>query len=326
MSRSAHPEPPYARIAAEIRRRIAAGELRPGDRVPSTRQISEEHSVAIATATRALTSLAQDGVVRAVPRVGTVVAAPEPSLAAPHTARRRVAREPDQELTAARVVRAAIEIADAEGLTALSMRGVAARLDVATMSLYRYVQSKDDLVLLMTDAVFGEQKLPEKPPSGWRKRLEIAARLQWAAYRRHPWLAHVVSLMRPVTLPNLLPHAEWALSAIDGLGLDAVTMLHVHITMYSYVRGIAVNIESAAQAQAETGLTDEQWMDAQAADYAAIAATGRFPTFSRIVDEVGRTEHDIDLDRIFEFGLGPLLDGLAALIERAHATRKRAPL
>jgi DNA-binding transcriptional regulator YhcF (GntR family) len=323
MTRPAPTEPPYARIAAEIRRRIAAGELRAGDRVPSTRQIADEWSVAIATATRALSLLAQEGVLRAVPRVGTVVATPE---VAPPVTRRRVAREPDQEPTAARVVRAAIEIADAEGLAALSMRGVAARLDVATMSLYRYVQSKDDLVLLMTDAVFGEEKLPDRPPHGWRPRLELAARQQWAAYRRHPWLAHVVSLMRPVTLPNLLPHAEWSLAAIDGLGLDAVTMLHVHITMYSYVRGIAVNFETAAQAQAETGLTDEEWMDAQSAEYAAIAATGRYPTFSRIVDEVGRTEHDVNLDRIFEFGLGPLLDGLAALIERAPAHRGRAPL
>jgi hypothetical protein len=132
--------------------------------------------------------------------------------------------------------------------------------------------------------------------------------------------------MRPVTLPNLLPHAEGALAAIDGLGLDAITMLHVHITMYSYVRGIAVNFESAAQAQAETGLTDEEWMDAQSAEYAAIAATGRFPTFSRIVDEMGRTEHEINLDRVFEFGLQPLLDGLAALIERARTLRERAPL
>src|SRR4051794_24088360 len=116
MNRSAQADPPYMKIAAEIRRRITAGELRPGDRVPSTRQIAQEWSVAIATATRALASLSQQGVVRAEPRVGTVVATPAPPPAPPQpTTRRRAVREPDQEPTRERIVRAAIEIADAEG-------------------------------------------------------------------------------------------------------------------------------------------------------------------------------------------------------------------
>src|SRR5512133_3632112 len=105
MNRPAQTEPPYVQIATEIRRRITAGELRPGDRVPSTRQIAQEWSVAIATATRALTSLSQQGVVRAEPRVGPVVAMPEPPPAPPqHATRRRAVREPDQELTRERIV------------------------------------------------------------------------------------------------------------------------------------------------------------------------------------------------------------------------------
>ena len=69
-----------------------------------------------------------------------------------------------------------MEIADTEGLGALSMRGVAARLGVAAMSPYRYVGSKDDLVLLMADAAFGEARLPAVPPDGWRARLELGGR------------------------------------------------------------------------------------------------------------------------------------------------------
>lgn len=316
MTRSAQTDPPYVQIAAEIRRRITAGELRPGDRVPSTRQIAQEWSVAIATATKALTSLSQQGVVRAEPRVGTVVATPEPPPAPPqHATRRRAAREPDQELTRERIVRAAIEIADAEGLAALSMRSAAARLDVATMSLYRHVPSKGDLVVLMTDTVFGEHRLPEKPPPGWRERLELAARLQWAIYRRHPWLSQLVNLNRPLPLPNLLMHGEWVLAALDGLGLAAVTMLHVHITLYSYVRGIAINLESETQAEAETGITDQQWMDSQESAFEAITASRGFPTFARVVGDLSKNGYDFDLDTIFEFGLGPMLDGIALLIE-----------
>ncbi|MEH6377160.1 winged helix-turn-helix domain-containing protein, partial [Streptomyces sp. KLMMK] len=62
--------PPYLRIAAELRRRIADGELAPGDRVPSTRQIAEDFGVALATATKVLTTLRQEGLVQARPRVG----------------------------------------------------------------------------------------------------------------------------------------------------------------------------------------------------------------------------------------------------------------
>lgn len=323
MNRSAQTDPPYVQIAAEIRRRITAGELRPGDRVPSTRQITQEWSVALATATKALALLSQQGVVRAEPRIGTVVATPEPPPASPqHATRRRPAREPDQELSRERIVHAAIEIADAEGLAAVSMRSVAARLDVATMSLYRYVPSKGELVVLMTDTVFGEESLPAIPPPGWRERLEIAARLQWAIYRRHPWLSQLVNLNRPLPLPNLMVHGEWALAALDGHGLSAVTMLHVHITLYSYVRGIAINLESEAQAEAETGITDEQWMDSQEDAFGTIAATRAFPTFARVVGVLSKDGYDFDLDTIFEFGLAPLLDGLALLIESSRPRRE----
>src|SRR5687767_1848654 len=115
--------PPYARIVAELRRRIAEGELAPGDRVPSTRQIAIRWGVAPATATKALNALKQEGLIVAEPRVGSVVAA------APSKPRPPV--ETGDELTRERVVRAAIEIADAEGLAAVSMRGVAARLGVS---------------------------------------------------------------------------------------------------------------------------------------------------------------------------------------------------
>jgi AcrR family transcriptional regulator len=135
--------------------------------VPSTRQIAREWGVAIATATRALTTLVQ-----AVPRVGTVVAALNPDPFPPR-ALRRPAQAPEQELTQARIVRAAVDIADVEGLPALSMRGVTAELGVATMSLYRHVPTKDVLILLMADAVLGEGDFPEPAPPGWRAQVAV---------------------------------------------------------------------------------------------------------------------------------------------------------
>lgn len=303
-------DPPYAQIVAEIRRRIADGELRAGDRVPSTRQIVREWGVAMATASKVLTALRREHLVLTRPGVGTVVAAGGAGPSGPSVPRRRRVREPD-ELTADRVVRAAVEIADAEGLYALTLRRVAAELDVATMTLYRHVAGKDELVLLMSEAVFAEDELPEPAPPGWRARLELVARLQWAIHRRHPWLVQVMSLTRPRPAPNAMAHTEWALRAVDELGLDPVTMLYIHITTFGYVRGMAVNFELEAEAEQATGITDEQWMESQGSALTTILASGSFPMMARLTTEL---DFDFDLDTMFEFGLNCVLDGIGVLI------------
>ncbi|WP_311932082.1 GntR family transcriptional regulator [Microbispora sp. H11081] len=330
--------PPYARIAADLRRRIIKGELAPGDRVPSTRQVAAQWGVALATATRALAELRREGLVRAEPRVGTVVAEPPPALPPPPgavtrpgdrarleappardaaAARRRPGAGAERELTRERVVRAAIEIADAEGLQALSMRGVAARLGVAAMSPYRYVGGKDDLILLMADAAFGELGYPGDHPEGWRERLEIAGRTLWAIFRRHPWLAQLSPLGRPLPLPGLAAHADWALATLDGLGLDSATALDLHILLYSHVQGLAINLEREAQIAAATGLSEDQWMDVQGPALSAIAGSGRYPAFAKVLGELGEDGYDFRLDDLFELGMRLLLDGVTCLVERS---------
>ncbi|MFI6150798.1 TetR/AcrR family transcriptional regulator C-terminal domain-containing protein [Streptomyces sp. NPDC051109] len=329
-------EPPYLRIAGEIRRRIAGGELAPGERVPSTRQVAREWDVAMATAAKALTALRLEGLVETRPRTGTVVAPPAP-VAAP---RRRsssssggssassassalsaapsspVSSAPSFEgdLTLDRIVRAAIDIADAEGLSALSMRGVAARLGVAAMSTYRYVPSKDDLVLLMADAAFGEESYPADAPEGWRSRIELGGRTLWALYRRHPWLAQLGSLTRPLLVPNLMVHGEWVLSALDGHGLDPGTLFDVHVLLYSHVQGLAVHLEWEAHAEATTGQSEDQWMENRAPTLRALMESGRFPAFTKAVGAF-EDGYDLRLDALFELGLKALLDGLTPLIE-----------
>jgi len=306
------PEPPYVRIVNEIRRRIVAGELRVGDRVPSTRQITGDWGVAMATATKVLTALRQEGLVRAVPGIGTVVAAPEPQPASPPPApERRAAREPEQGLTRERVVHTAIEVADAEGLSALSMRRVAAQLGVATMALYRYVPGKDELVVLMADAVLGEGDLPASPPPDWRAGLELISRVQWAMYRRHPWMAQVTTFTRPMQSLRGMAQTDWAMSAVDGLGLDAADMLYVAVTMASYVHGIAVNLARESEAEHNTGMTGDEWMESQESAFTAIFASGAFPTLARIAE----ADFVFNLDMLFEFGLRRMLAGFAPFLD-----------
>ncbi|MFJ9690964.1 TetR/AcrR family transcriptional regulator C-terminal domain-containing protein [Kitasatospora sp. NPDC101183] len=306
-------QPPYRRIADEIARRIAEGALAPGERVPSTRRIAREWNVALATATKVLTTLRLEGLVESRPRVGTVVAARPARPASPEAPRAAHTGE----LTRERIVRAATEIADQEGLAALSMRSVAARLGVAAMSPYRHVAGKEDLVLLMADAAFAEERYPAEPPPGWRERLEIGAHALWRTYRRHPWLAQVGALTRPLLLPSLLDHAEWALGALDGHGLDPRTVFDLHVLLYSHVQGLAVHLEREEQAAARSGLTEDQWMDRQGPVFAAIVGGERHPVFGRITRSFGETGYDLDLDALFAFGLGPLLDGVGAMIAAA---------
>ena len=316
--------PRYRQIVAELRRRIEIGELAPGDRVPSTREITRRWGVAMATATKVLTELRHEGLVRAVPGVGTVVDGP-PTRArhVPTTGERRERRPStttaprgrrttsEQALTRDRIVATAVAIADAEGLAGVSMRRVAAELGVATMSLYRVVVDKDDLLMRMVDAVFAASPLPANASEGWRARLEIAARTLWGIFRRHPWLAAALSLTRPQLVPSAVSFTEWVLSTLHDRGLDLSTAFSVHLALLNYVRGTAVNLEMEADAEALSGLSSEEWIDAQQPALQAILATGQFPTLERLT----RVGYDFDLDDLFEFGLRRLLDGVAVLLE-----------
>nr|WP_246075398.1 GntR family transcriptional regulator [Nonomuraea terrae] len=283
------PQPPYLRIVADIERRIAEGELRPGDAIPTTRAIMREWGVAMATATKALAALKQAGAIESTSRVGAVVAP------------RRLPSRSTGGLERDRVVRAAMEIADADGLAALSMRSVAAKLGVATMTLYRHLEAKAELTQLIADAAFAEIDYPEPPP-GWRSHLRVAAQLQWATYQRHPWLPRLVSITRPVTLPGLLAYGLWTLRALDGLGLDPTTRMHVYATIVNYVRGTAVNIESEAVAELDTGMTSKQWVRA------------RLPVDGPLIAQVAEPGTELDLESLFAFGLERLLDGLTFVI------------
>src|SRR5215472_13799419 len=299
-------QPPYRRIAEEIRARIAGGDLRPGDHVPSARGITREWGVALATATKVLATLNAEGVTRPLPGRGTVVtgpAAPAQPAGVAHAARRN---EGDPDLTRMRIVAAAIRVADAEGLAQLSMRRVATELGAAPMSLYRYVNGKDELLVSMMDSVLGEDPLPARAPKGWRAQLELSSRMQWRGFRRHPWLAPALSMTRPQLIPNGMRHTEWALRSLDGLGLTIQEMMQVHTTLFSHVRGLAFNLEAEAQAEQDTGLTSEEWMQTQEHGFRVIAGTGDFPLLNRLVN----SEIELDLDQLFEFGLGLLLDGL----------------
>ncbi|UKD59561.1 TetR/AcrR family transcriptional regulator C-terminal domain-containing protein [Amycolatopsis sp. FU40] len=291
-------EPPYLRIAAALREEIS--QLPPGAKVPSTRQLASAHGVANATAAKALDVLRREGVIRAEPRSGHVVAGQH----AEAESKRPV-------LSRDRLVRAAIAIADTEGVAALSMRGLAARLGVPAMAPYRYLSGKDELIFLMADTVYGETGYPAREPEGWRAQLELVARTLWSVHRRHPWLAHLVPLTRPWPLPNLAAHNERALAALSVFGLNSADLCDLNVLFYNHIQGTAIHLERERHAMGTTGITEDQWMEKQARGYAALTGSGRYPVLARMVRDLAEEGYDLDLDHLFEIGLQALLDGLA---------------
>ncbi|WP_406636190.1 TetR/AcrR family transcriptional regulator C-terminal domain-containing protein [Amycolatopsis sp. WGS_07] len=305
-------EPPYLRIAAALREEIAQGDLPPGAKVPSTRQLASAHGVATATAAKALDVVRREGLVRAEPRSGHVVAGQ-------HTATE--AKRPV--LTRDRLVHTAIAIADAEGVAALSMRGLAARLGVPAMAPYRFLSGKDELIFLMADTAYGEIGYPAREPEGWRAQLELSARTLWSVHRRHPWLAHLVPLTRPLPLPNLAAHNERALAALSAFGVNSAELCDLNVLFFNHIQGTAIHLERERHARGATGITEDQWMETQERGYAALTGSERYPVLARMVADLAEG-YDLDLDHLFEIGLQALLDGLAARYPVGGAASGRA--
>jgi len=289
--------------------RITSGMLSPGQRVPSAREITREWGVAIATATHALKRLQQQGLVVSKPGSGSVVSSGAP---------------PQRRVSTADVVATAIAIADTEGIDAVSMRRIAAELGASTMSLYKHVDGKDGLLLRMIDSVLGEDSLPARSAADWRQDLEVCARLQWAAFRRHPWLAGLMSITRPQLVPNGFRYTEWCLRALAPLGLSMESMMFVSVTVFSHVKGIAIDIALEAEQQQDTGLTADQYMTTRSSDIEAMVSPQELPLLASLVRA---DDFDLDLEALFEFGLQRLLDGIAGWVEdhRAHHERASKP-
>lgn len=235
----------------------------------------------------------------------------------------RSKRGPKPKLTLAQITRTAIEIADAEGLEALSMRRVGDNLGVTAMSLYSYVPSKAELLDLMLDTVFAE--FTDPPDGGWRARLEHLARENWAMYLRHPWLLQV-AIARPVLGPNTIARYDHDLRAVDGIGLSDIDMDLVVTALGNYVHGAVRAAIEAAQAEQQTGKTDMQWWEEHAPLLEKVFDGERYPVATRVGAAAGE-EYNAPGDplRAFDFGLRLLLDGIEAHLRSATPDGPTAP-
>jgi AcrR family transcriptional regulator len=222
--------------------------------------------------------------------------------------------EPAQpSLTTARVVAAAVAVADAEGLDQLTMRRVGAELGTSPMALYRHVASKEDLLDLVLDEVIAGPATV-RPTGDWREDLAALARSHRANAQRHPWML-ILAANRPPLGPNALRRMEFTLRAMDGLDLDITTIRDLQNTVQSYVAGAVQTELAEAEARRRRGLTDEQWRASVAPYVRQVVESGRYPMFSRLITEAQDRSDD---DR-FEIGLRLVLDGITAFLDRHRA-------
>ncbi len=222
----------------------------------------------------------------------------------------RAALEP---LSRERIVRAAIAIADAEGLVDVSLRKVAAALGAGPMRLYGYLATKEELLELMVDSVYAEMlaatQAPRQGAGAWRATLRALASRLRASARAHPWFIDLIG-GRPHIGPGGLAYLEALFAALEGAPgcADIDAAMQAAFTLNAYVIGALRSEASERQAQRDSAMDESQWQAATSPYIHRMIATGRFPHIGRIVHEATHPP----AEAVFERGLNAVLDGLAA--------------
>ncbi|MYX15640.1 TetR family transcriptional regulator [Streptomyces sp. SID8374] len=239
----------------------------------------------------------------------------------------RPSRGPKPGLTLDRIVTAAVAVADAEGLSAVSMRRLSTELGTGTMSLYRYVPGKAELLDLMLDRVLGEplpagsgRPAADHPaPEDWRVAIDTMARTYLDNLRRHPWLLKI-NQARTVLGPSALRGLELALTALRSMGLRDPELIGVIITVNSFVEGLARTQADAAEAVAQTGLSDEEFWESQHPYLERAMLSGGYPMMAGMSEDTFSADFDH-----FTFGLDRLIAGFEALVAERTAASAPAP-
>jgi AcrR family transcriptional regulator len=214
-------------------------------------------------------------------------------------------RGPRPKHSRAAIAAAAVVLADAEGIGAVTMRRMAADLGMGTMSLYNYVPTKEHLVQLMIDEVAGEYRYRGPAPLDHRTALLDLARQGRGITQRHPWLPRLMQ-RPPVIGPHALRYVDYFLSLLTGSGLDTGAKME----LLGLVNGFAISyggVQAAlAEERARTGVTEQEQAAAQVAGLVAAAASGRYPNLATAL--AGPPPPDWDADEIFDRCVLRLID------------------
>jgi AcrR family transcriptional regulator len=227
-------------------------------------------------------------------------------------------RGPQRGLSVDDVVAAAIAVADAEGLEALSMARVAKEIGFTTMGLYRYVTSKDELLQLMWNASAQGAEELELTGDGWRARIRSWAVIQREMLARHPWITQM-PMAAPPLAPNSLAFVERGLEALDGTGLADRDKLRVIGLLSSYTLSEARMANDTARAARDATEADAAAAWSYEALLRELVQERAYPRLHRLAwtAEIGDGPSGFDEEQEFLFGVDTILDGIQALIDRA---------
>ncbi|MED7955442.1 TetR/AcrR family transcriptional regulator C-terminal domain-containing protein [Kitasatospora sp. NPDC058201] len=224
-------------------------------------------------------------------------------------------RGPRQAKSPVEIAAAAIAIADAEGVDAVTMRRVSQDLGVSPMALYTYVPGKAELLDLMLDTVYAAMPRSVPADAGWRSRVTAVAEDNRALHRAHPWTV-AVATSRPPLGPGLMAKYEYELGALAGTGLPDVELDAALTHLLGFVETCARMAADGRAARQESAMSDAQWWTANAALLARVFDAERYPVAARVGSAAGEAYGGAyNPDHAYAFGLARVLDGLAALIE-----------
>ncbi|MCF3118365.1 TetR/AcrR family transcriptional regulator C-terminal domain-containing protein [Streptomyces arenae] len=209
-------------------------------------------------------------------------------------------------LSRERIVRAAIQLADVDGLDAVSLRKVATALDVRPMRLYGYIASKEELLDLMVDAAYAEIR---PAGDGWREALRSLAEATRHAAHEHEWLADLLG-GRPQLGPHALASGEAVVAALGDLDVDDV--MPVVAAVNAYANGAVRREIAERRAERATGMDEKRWQASLGPYLQRTFATGRFPALATVVHDAAH----LNADETFRIGLDFLLEGIEARISR----------
>lgn len=224
---------------------------------------------------------------------------------------------PKPKLTLEQIIDAGIRLADSEGIDALSMRKLAQTLDVGTMSLYRYVPSKTELLNLMLDAIVGPSPARlTAPEQGWREFLTTTAHEGRRLYLEHPW-ALQANWSRPVLGPNGVADLDLFIAGLRELPLTDQEKMSLATSLDSYILGTVRQELLWLNAAEDSGMADEEFWLHQLPTLERAMASGRFPAMAQLSEDT----FDGTWEETFGFGLALLLDGLERQIARRSAVQ-----
>ncbi|WP_285113606.1 TetR/AcrR family transcriptional regulator [Leifsonia sp. fls2-241-R2A-40a] len=228
-------------------------------------------------------------------------------------------RGPKREMSVERIIETAIEVADSDGLAAVSMSRIAGELGFTTMSLYRYVSSKDDVLALMQDAVCEIPIPPDDELAGhagaegqdWRAGLRRWAMASIQVIQQHPWFPDIPISGIPL-MPNNLAVLDWGLREMRDLPLTDAEKMSTALLLSSYARAVAVVERDVSRSQGAD--VPAAHGDAFTAALGELVTPERFPYLSPLVRSGVYADEDPDEQDDFAFGLERILDGIETYV------------